>query len=94
MSIDKIQAVNEYVFVIKDDAITEIDGIKRPDHSSIKPNTGKIISVGGGVIDKNIRKDRTAIFAKSSGQPVDIFQTEITVLSQDKILGVYDSSTK
>lgn len=89
MSLDKIKAVNDYIFVIKDKEITERKGLKVPEHSVVKPNTGKILSVGSKVTDVNAVKDATAIFNKSAGgNIIELFDTEIIVLIQDKLLGI------
>ena len=89
MSIEKIQAVNGFVYLIKDAPATHKGGLLMPEPSKKKPNTGKILSVGNLVIDKNIRKGRTALFNKQAGGEIEIFNTEITIVSgNDQIHGV------
>lgn len=88
--LNKIQAVGEYVYLIKDAPITKRGGLDIPEISVKKPNTGKILSVGNLVQDKNIRKGKTAIFSKQVGSEIEIFDTEITVLNgNNQISGIY-----
>lgn len=88
--IEKIQAVNEFVFIIKDEAQAMYGGLKLPEPSIKKPNTGKVLSVGNLVQDKNIKVGKTAIFSKQVGSDIEIFDTEITVLNgNNQILGIY-----
>lgn len=90
MNIDKLIAVGEFIFLIKDEAETHYGGIKLPEGSVKKPNRGKIISVGSLVQDKNVKAGRTAIFSKQVGTEIDLFDTEITVLNgNQQLLGVY-----
>lgn len=89
MSIEKLQAVGEYIFLIKDAPVTHKGGLKIPEPALKAPHTGKIISVGNLVQDKNIRPGRTAIFNKQVGGEIEIFDTEITVLNgNQQLLGV------
>ena len=81
MTIENVQAVNEFVYIIKDEPVTMKGGLKVPEPSVKAPNTGKIISVGNLVQDKNIKKGRTAIFSKQVGGEIELFGTEITVLN-------------
>lgn len=87
--IEKLQAVNEFIFIIKDEAETSYGGLQLPETSEKKPNTGEIISVGSNVMDKNVKKGRKAIFNKQVGSTIDIFEKEITVLNGNtQLLGV------
>lgn len=89
MIIEDLQAVGEFVYVIKDEAKTEHNGILLPELSVKKPNMGIILSVGEGVIDTNIVKGKKAIFSKQVGSEIDLFDTEITVLNgNQQISGV------
>lgn len=90
MNIDNLIAVGEFVYLIKDAPKTKIGGLDMPEPSIKKPNTGKIISVGNLVQDKNIRKGRTAVFSKQVGSEIELFDTEITVLNgNQQIHGCY-----
>ncbi len=88
MSIEKLQAVGQYTFVILDNPDVERSGFIMPEASLKKPNTGEIISVGNLVADKNIKKGRKAVFNKGAGSVIEIFDVEIKVLNEGQILGV------
>lgn len=88
--IEKLQAVGEFVFIIKDAPETKHGSFQLPETATRKPNTGKIISVGVEVKDLNVKKGRTAIFNKQVGNEIEIFDTEITVLNgNNQVLGTY-----
>lgn len=88
--LDNLIAVGEFVYLIKDAPITKVGGLDIPEPSIKKPNTGKIISVGNLVQDKNIRKGKTAVFSKQVGAEIELFDTEITVLNgNQQIHGCY-----
>ena len=90
MTIENLIAVGEFVYAIKEPAITHKGGLALPELSVKAPNKGVIISVGNLVQDKNIRKGRTAIFSKQVGDKIELFDTEITVLNgNNQITGVY-----
>lgn len=74
--------------LIKDESPTEKMGLIIPDNAKAKPNTGKIISVGSLVLDKKIKKDRTAIFNAQAGFNIELENVTITVLNQAQVLGV------
>lgn len=89
MSLEKLQAIGEFIFIIRDVAETERGGLMIPEASIKKPVTGKILSVGEGVIDSNVKPGRTAIFNKQVGNDLDLFDVEITVLNgNQQLLGV------
>lgn len=89
MTIENLQAVGEFVYVIKDEAQTEMDGLAIPEPSIKKPNIGTILSVGLNVSDTNISTGKKAIFNKSVGEPISLFGVEITVLNgNQQISGV------
>ena len=88
--LENLFAVGEFVYLIKDAPITKVGGLDIPEPSLKKPNTGKIISVGNLVQDKNIRKGKTAVFSKQVGSEIELFDTEITVLNgNQQIHGIY-----
>ncbi len=89
MTIENIQAVGEFVYIIKDEAETNRGGLLIPEPSVKKPNIGVILSVGSGVIDKNIEVGKKAVFSKQVGTEIELFDTEITVLNgNQQISGV------
>jgi co-chaperonin GroES (HSP10) len=81
MTIENLQAVNEFVYIVKDEPIMTKGGLNLPEPSIKAPNTGKILSVGNLVQDKNIRAGRTAVFSKQVGGEIELFDTTITVLN-------------
>lgn len=90
MSIDKLQAVGEFVYLVKDEPQTMKGGLALPEPSIKAPNTGKILSVGNLVQDKNIKKGRTAVFSKQVGSEIELFDTQITVLNgNNQISGIF-----
>lgn len=87
--IEKLQAVGEFVFIIRDESISEKNGFIIPELSKVKPNTGQIISVGSKVNDLKVKKGKIAIFVKQVGFTIDLFDIEITVLNgNQQLLGV------
>lgn len=87
--LSNLQAVNGFVYLIKDAPKTKVGGLDIPEPSLKRPNTGKVISVGNLVMDKNIKKGRIALFNKQAGGEIEIFDTEITVVNgNDQIHGV------
>jgi co-chaperonin GroES (HSP10) len=87
-TINDLQAIGEHIFIVKDEVQKDMGGFLRPETSVIKPNTGKILSVGSKIIDKNVKPERTAIFNASAGFAINIFDTEVTVLTYAQLLGV------
>ena len=87
----KPKAVSSYVWIIRDEAESEIAGLYIPDSNKVKPNTGKIQSVGVMVTDHSIKPGRTAIFNKNVGQEIEYEGVTYTVLrSENEILGTDD----
>lgn len=92
MTIENLQAIGEYVFVIKDEPETERYGIAVPEPSIKKPNIGTILSVGDHVIDKNVIAGKKAVFNKAVGEAIELFGVEITTLNGNtQITGVIDT---
>ncbi len=88
--LEKLQAVNKFVFVIRDEAETETHGLIIPDAAVKKPTQGKIISVGTKVDDERIIVGKKALFHKQSGQEIDVDGIAVTILNYEnyQILGV------
>jgi co-chaperonin GroES (HSP10) len=93
MGIDNLQAVGFMVAVLKDEIPTERNGLILPELGAKQPNTGRIISVGEKVADSTVQVGKTAVFHKGSGNPIQIFDTEVTFLiqndNQQQVLAVY-----
>lgn len=88
--IDNLKAIGQHIFCIRDESPTEKLGLALPEWTiqNTKPNTGKILSVGSGITDKEVKKDKTAVFAQKIGFEILIDDTTITVLNYNQLLGV------
>lgn len=78
--IRKLEAVNTYVLIIRDEAEEEIGGLILPDQARMKPATGEIISVGQMVTDKKIKVGKKALFNKNVGTDIELGGETVTVL--------------
>lgn len=87
--IEKLKAKGSFILVIRDIPADEKGGLLIPDIAKLKPQTGKVISVGSLVADKTIKKGETAYFHKTAGFELDIEGDPLFVLrEQDVIAGV------
>jgi len=86
----KIQATNNYVFVVLEETLTEKSGLLLPSQSKEKPSRGKIITVGDLVQDKKIKngKDKTALFHKGSDASIEFEGVDYQVLESNHIIAV------
>lgn len=79
--IEKLQAVNTYVLVSRDEAETETSGgLILPDQAQIKPAMGKILSIGQAVTDERIEVGRKALFNRHVGFDIELEDGVVTVL--------------
>ena len=87
---NKIQATNNYVFVILDETLTEKSGLLLPSQSKEKPSRGKIVTVGDLVQDKKIKsgKDKIALFHKGTGASIEFEGIHYQVLEANHIIAV------
>lgn len=83
-----IEATNNFVFIIRDEADKEKDGFLIPDMGQEPPNKGTIYSVGELVQDKKIKSNRTAYFFKGTGFHVEHQGQEYLVLTQEQVIGI------
>ena len=70
-------------------------GIVIPDTAAEKPETGEVIAVGNGAVQKDgkvrpleVKKGDKILFGKYSGQTVKVEGTEYLVMREDDIMGV------
>ena len=70
-------------------------GIVIPDTAAEKPETGEVIAVGNGTIQKDgnvrplaVKKGDKILFGKYSGQTVKVEGTEYLVMREEDIMGV------
>lgn len=85
-----MQAVNNFVFLLVDEAAEELSGLIIPMQGQEKPSSGKIITVGENVKDKNIRKsvNKKCIFPKGVGFPIEHEGVEYLVVECERIFAV------
>lgn len=81
-------AVNNFIFIIRDETEKEKSGIFIPGQGREKPSRGKIISVGELTEDKKIQVDKTAIFHKGIGFEIILDDTVYLVLSDKEVIAV------
>lgn len=86
-----IKASNDCVWILRQESDTKKGGIMIPDSAKKSAHKGTIITVGELVSDKSIKKDRIAIFNKSSGFAIEEEGVEYTILRQIDIVGTNDS---
>jgi chaperonin GroES len=70
-------------------------GIVIPDTAAEKPETGEVIAVGNGMVQKDgkvrpldVKKGDKILFGKYSGQTVKVDGTEYLVMREEDIMGV------
>jgi len=85
-----IQAVNNFVFLVVDEAAEEIGGLYIPNQGQEKPSSGKIVSVGDAVNDKYMKKGvgKKCIFPKGVGFHVEHEDVEYLVVESERIFAV------
>lgn len=83
-----IKAVNNFVFIIRDEIQKEVDGLTLPDKSKLKPSRGEIVSIGGKVTDPDIKQGKTGIFHKGVGQEIEIDGKDYLVLFEYELIAV------
>jgi len=76
----KLQAVNAFVIVKRDDAEAEIGGLLLPDQAQVKPAQGEILSVGQMVLDTEIKVGKKAFWNKQMGWEMEVDGEAVTVL--------------
>lgn len=81
-------AVGSFIFVERDETLSEKNGLILPDQAKVKPNTGTILSVGKNVRDKGIQEGRKAAWNRHVGVETDLEGQIVTVLREEEILGV------
>lgn len=84
----KVQATNNFVFIIRDEIETEKAGLVIPGVGREKPHQGKIFSVGELVEDKKIKKGAIGVFHAGIGFEIDIDEQTYLVLMGNEIIGV------
>ena len=83
-----IQAVNNFVFIIRDETEKMSDGLILPDQGTEKPNHGTIYSVGNNVQDKKIKTGKKCLFFKGNGFEVPYEGVDYLVLEAERVIGL------
>lgn len=85
-----ITATNNFVFVLRDEAAEESEGLWIPTEGRKKPHKGTVVSVGDLVRDKNIRKHKgkKCLFHHGVGFHIPYEGVEYLVLTGDEIIGL------
>lgn len=84
----QIQAKNNFVFIIRDEAETETNGLLIPGQGQEKPHWGTAHSVGALVQDKTIKKGDRVMFHKGNGFPIPYEGVEYLVIEGERIIAV------
>lgn len=85
--IELLKAKGNHVLVIRDKAVSEhVSGLIIPDSAKVKPHTGKIISVGSKVEDKEIKKNQIAVFNKTAGYTLEFPDGDVLVLREPDVI--------
>lgn len=85
-----IQATNSFVFIVRDEAESEVGGLIIPETGKVKPHKGTIFSVGGMAKDPKIKNGRgkTALFHKGIGFEIEYEDKVYLVLMDSEIIAV------
>ncbi len=85
-----IQALNNFVFIVRDEMEKEKAGLIIPGQGQEKPNHGTIFSVGELVQDKKIKngKSKKCLFFKGTGFEVSYDGQDYLVIEGERIIAV------
>lgn len=86
----KLVAVNNYVFIEKDEAQSEKKGLVIPSYGKEKPSSGIIFSVGEAVQDRKIKNavGKKVLFHKGIGFNMEVDDKEYLVLEGHQIIAI------
>ena len=84
----KIQATNNFIFIIRDAAKDETLGLIIPGSAREKPHQGTIYSVGELTKDKKIKVGKKGVFHAGIGFEIDIDGQVYLVLTDNEIIGI------
>lgn len=85
-----VEAVNKWVWVIRDKPETEKAGLVLLKSATEKPHTGLVISIGSMVEDKRIKaaKGKRAVFHKTVGNELTYKEVTYLIIHEEQILGI------
>jgi chaperonin GroES len=83
-----LQAVNNFIFILRDEADREKDGLILPSSAQEKPSKGRIVSAGDKVADKYIRngKGKECLFMKGSGWEMEVHGVTYLVIEDSRVV--------
>lgn len=86
----KIQATNNFVFIIRDEIKKETNGLIIPGQSRVKPSIGTIYSIGDLVQDKYIKSGigKKCLFHQGIGFEIEYESVVYLVLQGSEIISV------
>lgn len=86
----KIEATNNFIYVIRDESKKEVGGLLIPGKGQEKQATGTVYSVGSLTKDPKIKKatNKKVQFFKGTGFEQDIEGVTYLILTDDQITGV------
>lgn len=85
-----IQATNNFVLIIRDEAESETGGLIIPDQGKVKPHVGTIFSVGKLTKDPDIKagKGKKCLFHQHVGFTIDYEGVDYLVLLDAEIISL------
>lgn len=85
-----IKAVNNFVWVIRDETEAEKSGLLIPSTGREKPHQGTIVSIGSLVKDKEIKagKGKKALFHKGVGMEIPYEDKVYLVLNELEVIAI------
>ncbi len=94
----KIRPLQDRIIVQRiDEEETSAGGIIIPDTAREKPQEGKVVAVGNGVIRDDgklqkldVKKGDRVLFSKFAGTEVTLDGTEYVIIREDDVLGIME----
>ena len=85
-----IQATNNFVYIVRDEAESQVGGLIIPETGKVKPHKGVIFSVGEMAKDPKIKKGKgkIALFHRGVGFEIEYEDKTYLVLMDNEIIGV------
>ena len=95
----KVRPLHDRIIVTRiDEGEQKVGGIIIPDTAKEKPQQGRVIAVGKGKVEKDVKvtpldvkEGDTVLFGKYSGQEIKIDGEEYLIMREDEVLAVLDS---
>lgn len=84
----KIQATNNFIFIIRDETKKESLGLVIPGSAREKPHQGTIYSVGELTKDKKIKVGKKGVFHAGIGFEIEVDEQVYLVLLDSELIGI------